>query len=177
MRWEWLIIAVLGILLVFSYNKDEEVVTMVDSVVVHDTITDTIYSSPDVVYEVLPEYVPIYPPDIQDSVNIDFNTLRVYVDSVKNDSNALIVIKDTIKYNKIQGRSALVDVYPKTKTITRETVVYERKNKLYYGIGLSPTSSPSFTPSVLYVTKQELGYQLGYDVLNSEIYLNFFFKF
>jgi len=61
----------------------------------------------------------------------DYNQIKEYTDSIKQDSN-LFVIKDTISKNRIIGRSFKAQVQEKTITVTNN--ITKPKAALYLGI-------------------------------------------
>ena len=101
-----------------------------------------------------------------------------YKDTLLNDTNALIVVSDTISRNQIIYRSPFLRIYPH---IIRQTTYIKQKascrRKLFFGIGAGRNFNRfGLSASLLYTTKKEHAYSFSYDVLNKSFYVSMYWK-
>lgn len=151
--------------------------------VTYDTIFDTIVYS-NSVYIPQPVYrdtgsthwrlVPV------DTLQIlsDYFARIGYCDTIKNDSNAIIVITDTISQNQITYRYSKIKLFPH---LIKETTVVKlpspMRRKLFVGlnIGRNPLQF-SLSPTLMYLSKKQTAYSFSYDVLSGDVSLGVYWK-
>jgi len=93
----------------------------------------------------------------------EFHTKNIYNDTIKDDTNALIVIRDTVYRNKLQQRRSTYK--DRTPTVVKnEKKVYNRR-KFYVGV---EGGRHTLKPSVMYHTKKGWNIGLGYDFIGEE---------
>ncbi len=101
-----------------------------------------------------------------------------YLDTLQNDSNALIVVIDTISQNRITYRHPQITLFPH---LIRETTVVKLpsqiRRKLFIGlnIGRNPQQF-SLAPSIMYLSKKQTAYSFSYDVLSGDIFMGVYWK-
>lgn len=108
---------------------------------------------------------------IHDTVQvvIDYNTAKLYVDSIK-DSTFTAVITDTLYRNSITYRKVNLNVVNKnTTTIITNTV--EKQIKFQLGLGVN-TNFQSITPQLLFKKQNNL-YSIGYTIPNKQVQIGF----
>lgn len=108
----------------------------------------------------------------------DYYSRHYYVDTLANDSMALIIIRDTISRNLIISRQKQLTFYPRTIKETSILKVPEvQKRKVFVGlaIGRNPEQF-GLSPSILYASRKDNAYSISYDVLNHDIYLSMYWK-
>ena len=101
-----------------------------------------------------------------------------YKDTLLNDTNALIIVSDTISQNKIIYRSPFFRIYPH---IVRQIITIKQKapnrRKLFLGLGAgSNINRFGLSANMLYITKKEQAYYFSYDVLNKSFYMGMYWK-
>ncbi|MAE08514.1 MAG: hypothetical protein CL661_07110, partial [Bacteroidetes bacterium] len=148
-----------------------------------DTIFDTI-ALPGIVY--IPE--PVYrdtgstkwrrfPVDTFQILS-DYFARIAYCDTIQFDSNAIIIITDTISQNLITYRKPQIILFPQ---IIRETnyikVNPDVRRNIFLGftIGRNPKRF-SMAPSIIYQSKKRNTYSLSYDVLSGDINVGMYWK-
>lgn len=146
-----------------------------------DTIHDTI-TKPTVHYIPKPIYTDtgsikwcFYPVDTL-LILSDYFSRHLYQDTLQNDSNALIVLTDTVSQNRIMYRYPQITLYPQTiRQTTWVEVPKPSKNKFYLGmaIGRNPNQF-SLAPSMLFQSKKGSGYSISYDLFTHDIYLGIY---
>jgi len=95
------------------------------------------------------------------------------MDTLQNDSNALIILYDTVSQNQITYRQPHITLYSQ---LIRQTTIVEvsqsSKNKLFFGMALGRNPNQfSLAPSVLLQSKKGRVYSLSYDILNKDLYV------
>ena len=150
-----------------------------------DTVTIVVHDS--IPYPVT-EYVPkiIYKNHFTEvgklvdtnAIIAEFITRNYYIDTLVNDTNALVIVEDTVSQNRIIWRKKQVSIFPpsvyKTTIVTKQA---DPRRKLFVGIGVG-RSAQSFglAPSLLYISKRETAYSLSFDVVNNDAYFTLYFK-
>ncbi|MBU2554396.1 MAG: hypothetical protein KKF98_08045 [Bacteroidetes bacterium] len=175
----YIIITILLLLLFLQHKFTPEPKSIIDIHTTTDTIHDTIFST---IHHYSPK--PIYtdtgstkwrwhPIDTNQIITTYF-VKYFYQDTLQNDSNALIVILDTVSQNHITCRQPLITLYPKTiKQTSIVEVSQATSNKIYLGmaIGRNPNQF-SLAPSIMLQSKRSV-YSLSYDILNKDLYVGF----
>lgn len=138
---------------------------------VHDTVyqqkTFTKYTKGKDIqsYIILTDTLPIH-----DTIRIieDYNTIKAYTDSIKQDSN-IFVIRDTISQNKILSRSFEAKISQKT-IVTKQLYVEKPSNALYLGFrgDFRPLNGLQvLSPSVMLSAKNKALIGLSLDLYKS----------
>jgi hypothetical protein len=175
----WLIIILLLALLFLQHKYTPEPKAIMDIQTTTDTIHDTIFKTIHY-YTPKPIYTDTgstkwrwYPIDTNQILG-DYFARYFYIDTLQNDSNALIVLFDTVSQNHITYRHPKITLYPKT---IRQTSLLDisqpSSNKVYLGmaIGRNPNQF-SLAPSIMFQSKNRV-YSLSYDILNKDLYVGF----
>jgi len=182
----WIIIIVLIVLLVLQREckRCPEVVPCpeIDTTYLTDTVTylDTVYIPKHFIkYDTIEKTIFI-PTDIDSMaiVKAYFDTYYV-IDTIINDTNVFLVIRDKIGQNEIQERAILdLIIFPHNKFITKtEIEPYKPKNKVFLGVGIGRSLDEfGLSANVMLLNKKDNAYQLSYDVLNQDIYFTMFWK-
>jgi len=179
----WLIIGVLLIVIFLQriWWPSKKPMIKNETVTIYDTIHDT------VPYPVI-RYVP--KPVFKDTGSIkwkwhkvdtsailqDYFSKHYYIDTLANDSIALIIIRDTVSRNRIISRQKRLTFYPRT---IKETTIRKIPNKRKLFVGLAIGRNPkqfALSPSILYTSRKDNAYAFSYDVLNHDIYLSMYWK-
>jgi len=108
------------------------VITKIDTIIKHDTIRK--YKKGDAIpFVVLDTIYQIE--EVHDTIYIvnDYNKVKVYMDTLRINTDNYVYIKDTITQNKIIGRSYLANLTQKTIIIDNTKVIMP-KNELYVGL-------------------------------------------
>ena len=179
----WSIIAVLLVIIFLQRECTHETPCTKTTQTLIDTIHDTI---PYPVVRYLPKLIykdtgsvkwktqPVDTPAILQA----FFERHFYKDTLLNDTNALIVVSDTISQNKIIYRSPFFRIYPH---IVRQTTTIRQKapnrRKIFLGIGTGRNINRfGLSANMLYITKKEQAYSFSYDVLNKSFYVGMYWK-
>jgi hypothetical protein len=173
----YIIITILLLALFLQHKYTQEPESIIDIRTTTDTIHDTIFSTIHH-YTPKPTYTDTgstkwrcYPVDTN-QILASYFARYYYVDTLQNDSNALIVLFDTVSQNHIIYRHPQITLYPKT---IRQTSIVEvsqsTSNKIYMGlsIGRNPKQF-GLGPSIMYQSKS-MAYSLSYDILNKDLYV------
>ena len=157
----------------------------------HANQTVTLY---DTIHDTLPYPVTHYLPKLiyKDTGSVRWQTQPIdtpailsayferhfYKDTLLNDTNALIIVSDTISRNRIIYRSPLLRIYPH---IIRQTTYIKQKaslrRKLFVGIGAGQSFNRfGLSANILYATKKDHVYSFSYDVLNKSFYVSMYWK-
>ncbi len=179
----WIIIVALLVIIFFQRECKHQPPANPQPVILYDTIHDTL-SYP------LFKYIPrlIYrdtgtvkwkslPVDTS-AILADYFAKRFYKDTLLNDTNALIIVSDTISQNKIIYRLPDLRIYPH---IIRQTTYLKQKasfrRKLFLGIGAGGGFNRfGLSANMLYITKKDHAYSFSYDLLNKSFYLGMYWK-
>ena len=130
-----------------------------------DTITrlDTVYI-PKYSYKLRVDTITKY-----DTVRIieEYFTKVYYQDTILKDSNAFIVVMDTLYQNEIISRSVYSQIYPRTIYKTSYRII-DPKFKLKVGFGVGGWDDKfGASLKVLAVTKRDKTYGASYDFINN----------
>lgn len=177
-----LLVCIALIILAVLTNRrcnDTDYVVTSDTTYVHDTVTyvDTLpVPVPYAVTEV--ESVPKYIPDIE-CVELykNYYASAMYVDTLKNDSLALIVLHDTVHKNRLTGRTLYYKDRTPTQIITYTYSPAEVQRNRYY-IGILTGGGKNYFgigPSVL-MQRRTVAYGYTYDITNKQHYLSFYYS-
>lgn len=177
----WVIVVILiGIIfLQKECSPDQSNEVCID--IIYDTIHDTIIC-PTTVYT--PKLI------YRDTGSIHWRSLSIdtmqilnayfarnlYIDTIQNDTNAIIILTDTISQNRIIYRYPQVTLFPRHITETKIiSVIPSQKGKLLLGIqlGRNPVQY-SLSPSIMYQTKKEAAISFSYDILSKDVYFSFY---
>jgi len=108
----------------------------------------------------------------------DYYSKHYYIDTLANDSIALVVIRDTVSQNRIISRQKSLTFFQRTiKQTTTIKAPSLNRRKLFVGlsIGRNPKQF-ALSPSILYTSRKDNAYAFSYDVLNHDIYLSMYWK-
>jgi hypothetical protein len=107
-----------------------------------------------------------------------FFARNYYADTLVNDTNAFILLEDTVAMNQITWRRKTVRVFPATIYTTQiVTKQADPRRMMYVGLGVGRSvNSFGLAPSLLYISKRQSAYSLSYDVLNKDAYFTMYFK-
>lgn len=108
----------------------------------------------------------------------DYFSKYYYQDTLLNDSNALIILVDSITQNRISYRKPQIRLYPRLiKQTTFVKQVSQPKTKLLVGIGIGRNSIHfALSPSLMLITKKQTAYSLSYDLINRDVYFTMYWK-
>lgn len=150
-------------------------------VVVHDTVTDTVIIEsvsykPYYVYKDTGSTKYIILPIDTLKVISDYYSKYFCTDTLQNDSNALIIVEDTILMNRIVSRKSLVQVYPRTLSQTKLVTINPKlKGRLLLGTQVCfHSNSAGFAPSLLYQSKKQSVISFSYDIFNNDFIVGFY---
>ena len=151
--------------------------------VIYDTVFDTIVYST-TVYIPQPVYRDtgsthwrLLPVDTLQILS-DYFARFAYQDTLQNDSNAIIVVTDTISQNRITYRHPQITLFPH---LIRETTVVKLpspiRRKLFVGlnIGRNPHQF-SLAPTLMYLSRKQTAYSFSYDVLSGDVFIGMYWK-
>jgi hypothetical protein len=179
----WIIIIILIGIIFLQRECGPSSITNQNSVTTIDTIFDTIEYT-NTVYTPLPIY--------RDTGSTKWKTLTVdtiqilrdyfatisYVDTLQSDTNALIIVTDTISQNRIVNRQSKVTIFPHiihTKTVLKQAFLPTRQIFLGFVIGSNPKQL-SFSPSMVYISKKQTAYSFSYDILSGDMFFGLYWK-
>jgi len=101
---------------------------------------------------------------------------QLYRDTIVNDSNALIVINDTVSQNQIISRLPQITLYPQTIYRTQNVEVLQKASlHLGFSVGRNP-SQFSLASSVMFQSKKGNIYFASYDFISHDIYVGMSWK-
>jgi hypothetical protein len=173
----YIIITILLLALFLQHKYTPEPKSIIDIQTTTDTIHDTIFKT---IHHYTPK--PIYTdtgitkwrwyPVDTNQILTDYFARHFYIDTLQNDSNALIVILDTVSQNHIIYRHPQITLYPKT---IRQTSIVEvsqpTSNNFYLGITIGQNPNQfSLAPSIMFQSNNRV-YSLSYDILNKDLYV------
>lgn len=99
----------------------------------------------------------------------DYLARLVYTDTIRNDSSALIVVKDTITRNRIISRQVSFQNRRQTSVIFNTTnITYENIGVFGGMMAIGNSGRFGIGPAVLLVHNQS-AYSLGFDLLNKDV--------
>ena len=179
----WIIIIVLLVALFLQRECTPVVVCPECPQTTSDTIRDTI-TKPTVHYIPKPIYTDtgrtkwrFHQVDTMQILS-DYFSRHLYQDTLQNDSNALIVLTDTVSQNRIVYRYPQITLYPQTiRQSTWVEVPKPLKNTLYLGmsIGRNPTKF-GLAPSAMFKSKKDHVYSFSYDLISHDMYVGIYWK-
>jgi len=98
----------------------------------------------------------------------DYFTKYYYTDTIRNDSQALIVINDTLYRNRIKSRYSQIKLFAEKPTL---------KNNFYIGGGITGGQDRlGLTVNGAMITKRKKLYTASYDLINKEVSLSLYIK-
>ncbi len=102
----------------------------------------------------------------------DFFAKRHYLDTIANDTNAFIVISDTLFKNRLLSRSV------QKRFFTHSYKVYPPiKAHFYAGIAIGGNGSRfGFAPSLIYQDKHARLWGVNYDIFQKQIFVSAYFR-
>ncbi len=108
----------------------------------------------------------------------DYFSRHYYADTLANDTNALIIVYDTISQNKIISRKPVIEIFTHLiKQTTIQKVPAMAKPMIYAGIGVGRNPNQfGLTGNVLYISRKDNAYSLSYDLLNHNLYFSMYWK-
>lgn len=105
---------------------------------------------------------------------------RIYSDTLKNDTSALVVVNDTVMFNSLQNRSLIFQNRRPTLisyTTTIQPTSDARRLKLFVGPSVGRSLETfAIGASAMLITKNDAAYALTYDIFNKEAYVSIFWK-
>lgn len=106
-----------------------------------------------------------------------YYTYKIYSDTLKNDTSALIVLKDTVYRNELLNR-LLIFQNRKATLINTYTPVPPTRNRFYLGVTAGTKDFAQFDlgPSALFVTKKKFALSYSYQILHKEHWITGYFK-
>jgi len=173
----YFIIAILLIALFLQYKYTPVQKTIIDIQTTSDTIHDTIFKT---IHHYTPK--PFYTdtgstkwrwhPVDTNQILADYFARYYYMDTLQNDSNALIVLFDTVSQNHIIYRQPQITLYLKTiKQTSIVEVSQPSSNKIYLGVAIGRNPNQfGLVPSIIYQSKKRM-YSLSYDIINKDLYV------
>lgn len=108
----------------------------------------------------------------------DYFSRHYYADTLANDTNALIIVYDTISRNKIISRKPVLKIFThliKQTTVIKSPVLSKRKIFAGIGVGRNPNQF-GLSASILYVSRKDNAYSFSYDLLNHDFYFSMYWK-
>ncbi|MBU2552926.1 MAG: hypothetical protein KKF98_00605 [Bacteroidetes bacterium] len=174
----YIIITILLLALFLQHKYTPEPKTIIDiqttTDTIHDTISNTIHHyTPKPIYTDTGSTKWRWNPVDTNEILADYFARHFYMDTLQNDSNALIILYDTVSQNQITYRQPHITLYSQ---LIRQTTIVEvsqsSKNKLFFGMALGRNPNQfSLAPSVLLQSKKGRVYSLSYDILNKDLYV------
>ena len=106
------------------------------------------------------------------TIIVDYFKKRHYIDTIANDTNALIVISDTVSRNRILSRSV------QKRFFTHSYKVYPpAKAHFFAGAAIGGNGSRfGFAPSLLYQDKHARLWGVNYDIFQKQIFISAYFR-
>ena len=181
----WVIIISLVILLILQRCSHREPVIKIQEK--HDTIRDTtirkvIISEPYPLEIGLPPDTFVYVPDSSEllrqyrSLQKLYYASAVYLDTLLNDTTALITLRDTVTQNRLQQRG-LTFINRKPTIINTTIIQNESRFKMYIGLAVGGwTDKFSISPSILFQTKSDVVTGAHFDLINKIAAVDFYWK-
>ena len=179
----WIIIALLFTVILLQRECTPTPVSYTPPVYVYDTIYDTIIIRtkayvPKLIYrDTGTTQWRWYKIDTAKILRSYF-ARQLYQDTIINDSNALIIMRDTISQNQIIYRQPLVTLFPQITYRTQTVeVLRPQKAALYLGfaIGRNP-SQFSLSPTAMLQSKKGSIYSFSYDLISHDMQVGMSWK-
>ena len=142
------------------YQVDSVYIPKVDTL--HMVHMDTLYIDSLIYNTIIHEQI--------DTIYIlrDYFTKYYYTDTIRNDSQALIVINDTLYRNRIKSRYSQIKLFAEKPTL---------KNNFYIGGGITGgVDRLGLTVNGAMMTKRKKLYTASYDLINKEVSLSLYIK-
>ena len=145
------------------------------------TITDTVPGDSIPYSVLLPKPYPVFhdtgswryfPIDTM-AILADHFSRNYYLDTLKNDTSALVVVIDTVSWNTLQGRGLIFQNRRATSIVTVTPPATTSGRALYLGasIGYRP-EKVGFGPAIMYTDNSRHAYSLSFDIVNRDINLS-----
>lgn len=96
-------------------------------------------------------------------LHADYYSLNAYNDTLQNDTNALIVVRDTVGMNDIQGRS--YKYKNRAPTLVKKTINIHDQTRWYLG---AKGGADSFEPTAMIHTTKDFNFSIGYDIIGKD---------
>jgi hypothetical protein len=148
----------------------------VDIVTEHDTVyrdtgsVVTVHPDPEIVYRdtgsIKKVKVPVDSAKLVEkylALHKDFYTKNIYQDTLKDDTSALVVIRDTVYMNELKNRG-LIFANRRPTTIKKTTNIYDQ-TRWYAGAQAGPGNIQTM---VILHTKKGFNFSVGYDLAGKD---------
>lgn len=180
----WLIIGVLVIIILLQRSCGPTCPeAKIETIIKHDTIEKIVYKDRPVPYQVI---VPDKINTIIDSTKCQllyrlFNSKNIYLDTLLNDSTALISVRDTVYQNELQHRKLYFTnrrptVIQNITTIIKGDTI-KKRNKVFVGATLGGWSDKiTMGGSLMLITKKDHGYSATFDPFYKCVYGTIYWK-
>jgi len=170
-----LIVILFGVILFLTISKRNQKPLKPEIITKTDTITLSVphyVPKPYPVFQDTGSYhaVPVYLKEPADTAAIVADYIRkiAYIDTLQNDSNAFILVVDTLQYNRIRSRSKTIHIYSRTKIIRIPVHAH-----FFAGLGVGGSRSMfGVTGNISLLTKRQRLYSASYDILNKSIFVS-----
>lgn len=97
-------------------------------------------------------------------IDTNCKTVRLYNDTLQNDTNAFVLVKDTIQ-GQILGRGKYIKTY--RTTINTEKIIKVKEKEWHLHIG-TYMGNHEFSPTLIYTSKKNFEIGGGYNILESQ---------
>lgn len=105
--------------------------------------------------------------------------LKYYLrDTLIFDTNAIMILEDSINMNRVIWRKPTFTLFPRTVTNTQiVTKQADPLRKMFVGVGIGRSKNQfGLSPTLMYLSKKDHAYSLSYDILNHDIYFTMYYK-
>jgi hypothetical protein len=179
----WIIIGIL-ILLLIGERSCKKAVTPEPQIITH---IDTIRGD-SVPYQVcVPKPYPVKVESIiYGTIPVDTTAIlqqffcrKIYLDTLKNDTSALVIVSDTVEMNELKSRMLNFQNRRPISIITNTTILPapEARTKVFAGMTTGRSlNNFALGASVMLISKRDQAYSLTYDVINQDAYFSIFWK-
>lgn len=177
----WFIILALLVVIAIQHECSNQHQPHVSQTILIDTVIDTIVNHstsyyPKFIYCDTGSVKWLSKPIDTASILSDYFSRILYIDTLQNDSDAFVVIVDTISRNRIVYRQKKITLFPRqiTKTVFIKSANMPSRQLF---IGAQVVYNPlryGFSPSILYKTKKGSTISLSYDIINKDIILGIY---
>lgn len=177
-----IILITTGLLTFFCINnfRKEKIIlpNVVDTVIIRDTVIDTLFVNtttyvPRVIYRDTGSY--LVRESIVDTSQVlrDFFTRYAIIDTIINDSNAKIIITDTLYKNMIISRNPVIRLYNR-KIETQTISIIQSRRGLYAGVmACGNKHKLGLGVSFQYTTPGKSSLGLSYDIINKQVFVSY----
>jgi hypothetical protein len=178
----WFIIVILMIIIAIQHECSNQHQPHVSQTIIIDTVIDTIVNHstsyyPKFIYCDTGSVKWLSKPIDTASILSDYFSRILYIDTLQNDSNAFVVIVDTISRNRIVYRQKNITLFP--RQITKTELIKAANipsRQLFIGAQVNNASnSYGFSPTILYQSKKETTLSFSYDIFNKSYYFGVYF--